>query len=630
MYSIDFKTSVYQLQHFDVEIREFFAEGPYEYGDYTVTLKIGIENKTGNDWSSLEFCALVLNDAGQQIGEVNSKEDGITAGDSSEFELSIWWRVAGGLLNGDHEKYRALVKVMATSPKEKELGSYPVPLENYVITPLPELKIENQILVIGGSIWRAEPDSEGDINIHAKLSVQNLSDNRIPRVQFVANITNDSQELFDAGSTEELKCGDIQLIGGYGYSDEKNLKNATADCKLVYSLLVAESTATISGIDMHINEQEIKKSKSKLSWPKSSEENSDDEKFDDIEGGGNEFFVAVEKSQRIRANVVYEEINGDYVGVYFGYEGGGVSSDGFFCLDSKFKGLVTKDETDLPAEYLDKLYELQGVRSNFSDWEENDDGSQVSDFGKKYLKNLSAVTYDNICQYQSKGFLEQVLQVISNEWSLITNWPISNESVDNDGSGNKKDSELNLPTNLKEMNMSSKLLFKLVVEDSGEEVFSKPLSYETVANIVSGYDDADESNGFFALAAQHPASTVRENVAYKDKLSEEILGMLINDKSIPVLRNLVRTEAFKENAAADVIERLIKLDVEIAQNIAGDIDSYQQADASKLCTLILGLDDPSILASLAGNYSTPKKVLKELVNHSDPYVAAEAKRRLED
>jgi len=183
---------------------------------------------------------------------------------------------------------------------------------------------------------------------------------------------------------------------------------------------------------------------------------------------------------------------------------------------------------------------------------------------------------------------------------------------------------------IKEMNMSSKLVFKLVVEDSGKEVFSKSLSYETVANIASSYEDSDESNGFFALAAKHPASTVRENIADKDKLSEEILSLLIKDNSIPVLRNLVRTQAFKENGSADDVERLIKLDVEIAQNIAGDIDSYQQADASKLCSVILGLDDPSILVSLIGNCSTPKKVLKELLNHSDPYVASQAKKRLEN
>jgi hypothetical protein len=471
---LEFSPSIFQLPIFGAAIQEFSAEGPDEYGDYTVSLKIAIENQTKSDWSLLEVCAVGLNDVGQQIGEVNSKEEGIAAGESSELELSIW-RVAGTLLNGEHQKYHAAIKIFAATTKEKDLGSYLVPVINYEITPLPELKIENELLVIGGSLWRAEPDSEGDINIHANLSVQNISNARIPKVQFVASITKGSEELFDAGSSEELKLGDIQVIGSYGYSNEKDLKNASIACKIIYSSLAAECSLSIAGIDINTTEQETKKSKKSQSWPKPSSDDSDDEELNDIE-----------------------------------------------------------------------------------------------------------------------------------------------------------DNEVDIPINLKEMNMSSKLVFKLVVEDSGKEVFTKPLSYETVANIASSYEDSDESNGFFALAAKHPASSVRENIAYKDKLSEEILSLLINDKSIPVLRNLVRTEAFKENASAGDIERLIKLDVEIAQNIAGDIDSYQQADASKLCSVILELDDPSILASLAGNSSTPKKVLKELLNHSDPYVASEAKRRLED
>ena len=140
--SLNFDTSIFQLPFFGAEIEEFSAEGPDEYGDYTVSLKISIENQTKNDWSSLELCAVVLNDAGQQIGESNSKEEGIASGDSSELELSIW-RVAGALLTGDRQKYQALVKVMATSPKERELGSYSVPLEAYEITSLPGLEIEN-------------------------------------------------------------------------------------------------------------------------------------------------------------------------------------------------------------------------------------------------------------------------------------------------------------------------------------------------------------------------------------------------------------------------------------------------------------------------------------------------------
>jgi hypothetical protein len=177
--------------------------------------------------------------------------------------------------------------------------------------------------------------------------------------------------------------------------------------------------------------------------------------------------------------------------------------------------------------------------------------------------------------------------------------------------------------------MSSKLVFKLVVEDSGKEVFSEALSYEAISNIASSYNDSKDSNNFFTLAARHPASSVRENIAYKDKISKETLSLLMADKSMPVLRNLVRTETFRKNASEEDIERLIHLDVEIAQNIAGDIDSYEQADAAKLCAMFLSMEDPSILASLAGNYNAPKKVLKELASNSDPYVALQAKNQLD-
>lgn len=178
--------------------------------------------------------------------------------------------------------------------------------------------------------------------------------------------------------------------------------------------------------------------------------------------------------------------------------------------------------------------------------------------------------------------------------------------------------------------MSDKLLFKIVIEDNGKQVYAQTLSYETMSSIVSNYEDDARSNDFFSLAAKHPASTVRENVACKDKISEEIVTELINDTSISVLRNLVRSDAFKEHASHDVVEKLVKFDHEIAQNVAGDIESYQQVNATKLLAVLVALPDPSISYSLAGNYNAPKKVLKELLNHSDPYVASEARRRLDD
>jgi len=64
--------------------------------------------------------------------------------------------------------------------------------------------------------------------------------------------------------------------------------------------------------------------------------------------------------------------------------------------------------------------------------------------------------------------------------------------------------------------MSNELEFKIVIEESGKQVYSCTLSYDNVASIVSNCDDNSRNNDFFALAAKHPASTVRENVASKD------------------------------------------------------------------------------------------------------------------
>jgi len=178
--------------------------------------------------------------------------------------------------------------------------------------------------------------------------------------------------------------------------------------------------------------------------------------------------------------------------------------------------------------------------------------------------------------------------------------------------------------------MSKKLVFKLVVTANGEEVLSKLLSYEAVSNIVSNASDNKDNEDLFTLAASHPASIVRENVAYKDRMPEAAVEILSSDKSISVLRNLVRSKKFKELATLDLLEKLLTLDSEIAQTIAGDIESYSEADSAKLVGIIATHSDPYVVASLAGSYSTPKKVLKTLLNHADPYVVSEAKGRLED
>ena len=178
--------------------------------------------------------------------------------------------------------------------------------------------------------------------------------------------------------------------------------------------------------------------------------------------------------------------------------------------------------------------------------------------------------------------------------------------------------------------MAKDLVFKLVVSNGGKEAYSANLSYEAVSSIASGFSDNSDSNDFFLLAAQHPASSVRENVAYKDQLSTEVVELLSKDNSIAVLRNLVRSSAFRSFATQELLEKLIQLDTEVAQSIANNVESFENGDVNKLSTLLANHEDPSVVVSLAQNYSTPKKILKTLSTHSDPYVASEAKARLED
>jgi hypothetical protein len=179
-----------------------------------------------------------------------------------------------------------------------------------------------------------------------------------------------------------------------------------------------------------------------------------------------------------------------------------------------------------------------------------------------------------------------------------------------------------------EISMSKNLTFKLIISEDGSEKFSTNLSYDAVSSIVSNYPDNKESNDFLFFAAQHPASGVRENVAYKDNLNSDVLEILSADNSITVLRNLVRSNAFKEHVTQSELERLITLDTEIAQTIAYNVEAFEQADTNKLATLLTEHSDPSVAANLAQNYSTPKRILKILANHPDPYVASQAKERL--
>lgn len=177
--------------------------------------------------------------------------------------------------------------------------------------------------------------------------------------------------------------------------------------------------------------------------------------------------------------------------------------------------------------------------------------------------------------------------------------------------------------------MKTEITYRLVITENENEIFNAPLWYESIATIVSDYPDENDCNQFYKLAASHPSASVRANVAYKDKLNSEVISILKKDKSINVLRNLSRTDAFFKVATDETLEAMINLyDAELSSNIASCLEAFEEIDIDRISFLLAKSPDPEIRRSLAGNSCISKKILKSLLKDDDILVSNTAKESL--
>ncbi|MDH6302637.1 Mg/Co/Ni transporter MgtE [Polynucleobacter sphagniphilus] len=177
--------------------------------------------------------------------------------------------------------------------------------------------------------------------------------------------------------------------------------------------------------------------------------------------------------------------------------------------------------------------------------------------------------------------------------------------------------------------MSKSLVYKVSISDGKKELYSSELSFNEIQDLISSADDNLANEKLFEIAATHPSEVVRENVAYKDNINQETWEILSEDTSVNVLRRLVNSDSCKRNASQKQLEAWIKLDVEIAKNIAGYLDRYEEADIDQLAKVLSEHSDPSVVSEVASNSDTPKKLLKLLLKHKDQRVVSNAKRSLE-
>lgn len=172
------------------------------------------------------------------------------------------------------------------------------------------------------------------------------------------------------------------------------------------------------------------------------------------------------------------------------------------------------------------------------------------------------------------------------------------------------------------------IVCKLVICRDEKIVYETPMSFRVVEQVVSYWPDNQESSELFDILSEHPAAQVREYVCDKEFLGEKTADKLAQDSSLAVLRRIISNEVFRRIATEDSILQLVAKDNEIATTVGGNFESFKNADTQKIIDQLLLSSDPSILLSLAENYSTPRKVLKSLASHHDPSIADQAKKSL--
>jgi len=216
------------LDELGVEITSIEAEGPDSDSMYAVTVSYRVLNNTNKPVGSLLVHASLFNKDGVLIDSSQSNEDAIDVGDSADLQI-YFTQIHEKLLVGGCEEVASVLEVTGRKHVSKFVGKFDLPEAPNQVAQIPECDIGG-IKIQSGCFWRALPDRDKDINVYAKSLVQNTTKDHVAAFKFVARVLDKSgDELFDAGSSEDIKSAGVVTLGSYGYEKAKALEGAAVE-----------------------------------------------------------------------------------------------------------------------------------------------------------------------------------------------------------------------------------------------------------------------------------------------------------------------------------------------------------------------------------------------------------------
>ena len=169
--------------------------------------------------------------------------------------------------------------------------------------------------------------------------------------------------------------------------------------------------------------------------------------------------------------------------------------------------------------------------------------------------------------------------------------------------------------------------YEVFIEVAGEQIIVPYSILEDVLNCIPD-SKVEATVKFFMAVAGHPSSDVRAALSSREDLPEHLYVELANDADPIVLNAISRNRTAVSFLNTNKLSYLLTVSTECAKNIASNFDSIENADNVQIMNELLEKKDPAVRLFLAENSSTPKKILRILLNDSDVSVRNAAERTL--
>lgn len=188
----------------------------------------------------------------------------------------------------------------------------------------------------------------------------------------------------------------------------------------VVYLLVKPKSKKEKNQHKNSNVKSLETSDDRISKPTDTEIN------DEIVITNYEHYLAADSNGTIRANVLYTSLpNGEVVGCYSGYAGGGVSDCRVIWLDDTWSNcIVTDDEYEFDQSLHPYFSALQKIRAEYEYWD--DDNIELSEKGKEFIN------FDNsdesLIVNNTDDFEMDVILLAQEQWTLLYSVDFGNDT----------------------------------------------------------------------------------------------------------------------------------------------------------------------------------------------------------